>query len=72
LRLTRDSAVAVRRIPKTTEKEATAKTKPVGVDLEPPVHNALRRLAADEDMSMAAFARRVISEWLGFKHNGSR
>ena len=46
---------------------AETKTKPVRVDLAPAVHKALRLKAAGCDMSMAALARKVISEHLGFK-----
>lgn len=42
------------------------KTKPVRVDLVPAVHKALRRKAADCEMSMAALARKIIAEHLGF------
>jgi len=41
------------------------KAKPVRVDLSPGVHKALRRAAAEHDMSMAALARKIISEHLG-------
>jgi predicted HicB family RNase H-like nuclease len=44
----------------------SAKTRPVRVDLEPEVHKALRRKAADEDMSMAALARQIVASSLGF------
>jgi hypothetical protein len=49
-----------------------SKTKPVRVDLLPMVHKALRRKAADCDMSMAALARKIISEHLGFKDQEDR
>jgi hypothetical protein len=51
---------------------AEPKTKPVRVDLVPTVHKALRRKAADCDLSMAALARRIISEHLGFKDQVER
>jgi hypothetical protein len=51
---------------------AEPKTKPVRVDLVPAVHKALRRKAADCDTSMAALARRIISEHLGFKEGGAK
>jgi hypothetical protein len=50
--------------------EPATKTKPVRVDLVPAVHKALRRAAADEDKSMAALARKIISEHLGFADEG--
>ncbi len=46
------------------------KSKPVRGDLLPAVHKALRRKAADQDKSMAALARKIISEHLGFKDEG--
>jgi hypothetical protein len=49
------------------DPKAAAKTKPVRVDLPPDVHKALRRRAADEDLSMAALARHIIARELGFK-----
>lgn len=54
-----------------TIAEPETKTKPVRVDLAPAVHKALRRAAADEDRSMAAPARKIICEHLGFKDEGS-
>ena len=53
-----------------TIAEPATKTKPVRVDLVPAVHKALRRAAADEDKSMAALARKIISEHLGFADEG--
>jgi hypothetical protein len=54
--------------PKTKPPAAAGtKTKPVRVDLIPAVHKALRRKAADCDMSMAALSRKIISEHLGFR-----
>jgi hypothetical protein len=38
-------------------------TKPVRVELAPEIHGALRRVAAEEGLSMAALARRIISEY---------
>jgi hypothetical protein len=52
--------------------EVEPKAKPVRVDLAPPVHKALRRLAAEHDVSMAALARRIIAEHLGFKDEDGR
>lgn len=54
-----------------TIAEPEIKTKPVRVDLVPAVHKALRRKAADQDKSMAALARKIISEHLAFKDEGS-
>jgi hypothetical protein len=61
--------MARKRSPKkmATVAEPETKTKPVRVDLIPAVHKALRLKAAGEDMSMAALARRIISEHLRFK-----
>jgi predicted HicB family RNase H-like nuclease len=50
--------------------EPETKTKPVRVDLHPVVHKALRRAAANEDVSMAALARKIICEHLGFTDQG--
>jgi hypothetical protein len=36
----------------------------------PTVHKALRKAAADKETSMAALARQIISERLGFKDEG--
>lgn len=40
------------------------KTKPVRLDLEPEVHRLLRLVAADEEVSMAAYARDVLERVL--------
>jgi hypothetical protein len=40
------------------------KTKLVDVDLSPPVHQELRRPAADEEASMAALARKAVEEYV--------
>ena len=45
-----------------TIAEPDGKTKPVSVDLSPAVHKELRRAAADEEISMAALARKVVGE----------
>jgi plasmid stability protein len=42
-------------------------TKPVRVDLDPAVHKALRKKAADHEVSMAKLARTIITRELGFK-----
>ncbi len=64
--------MAPKRSPKkmATIAEPETKTKPVRVDLVPAVHKALRRAAADEDKSMAALARKIICEHLGFSDEG--
>jgi hypothetical protein len=62
--------MAVKGKPTRTQESVEIKTRPVRVDLKPPVHKALRKQAADEDMSMAALARKIISEHLGFKDDG--
>jgi plasmid stability protein len=47
-----------RKKPEKTEMPATeTETKPVRVDLPPDVHRLLRLVAADEGVSMAAYAR---------------
>lgn len=56
-----------------TKKEKPVQTtaeptlKPVRVDLERAVHKALRKAAAEAETSMAALARRIIAEHLGFE-----
>jgi plasmid stability protein len=66
--------MATKRSPKKmpTTVEPEIKTKPVRVDLLPAVHKALRLKAAGHDESMAAMARRIISEHLGFKDKGGK
>ena len=39
----------------------------VRVDLDPAVHKALRKKAADQEVSMAKLARTIITRELGFK-----
>jgi hypothetical protein len=49
------------------EMPATAnepKTKPVRLDLPPDVHRLLRLVAADEEMSMASYARELLEKHL--------
>jgi hypothetical protein len=62
--------MAVKRASKQVEDVAEVKTRPVRVDLLPQVHKALRKAAADKETSMAALARKIISEQLGFKDGG--
>lgn len=62
--------MAVKRANKLAEEVADTKSRPVRVDLTPAVHKALRKAAADEETSMAALARNIISERLGFKDGG--
>ncbi len=57
--------MAKRTIPKPTAAEPG--TKPVRVDLDPVVHKALRKKAADQEVSMAKLARTIITHSLGFK-----
>ena len=45
-----------------TQPIAEPVTKPVRVDLDPAVHHALRKAAADQNISMAALARRLIGQ----------
>ena len=59
---------STKKMPATVEAET--KLKPVRVDLEPAIHKALRMKAAAQDMSMAALARKIISEQMGFKDHG--
>ena len=51
---------------------AEVKTRPVRVDLMPPVHKALRKAAAENETSMTALARRIIAEQLGFRDDRSK
>jgi len=48
------------------------KTKPVRVDLDPAVHHALRKAAANENMSMAALARKLISQAMTGRKGGGK
>ena len=43
---------------------ADVETKPVRLDLPPDVHRLLRIVAADEDISMAAYARKSLEAHL--------
>lgn len=52
---------------KPVETAIKPQVKPVRLDLSPEVHKALRRAAADAEMAMAPFARKIIMEYLGFK-----
>jgi len=54
--------MAAKRSSKKMTTTAEVKLKPVRVDLDPAVHHALRRAAADLNMSMAALARKLISD----------
>ena len=45
------------------------KTKPVRVDLSPAVHSELR-MVADEEISMAALARKVVEEYVAKRTKG--
>lgn len=49
-----------------TEMPATAepKTRPVRLDLPPDVHRLLRLVAADEEVSMASYARELLARVL--------
>jgi len=51
-----------KRSPKKMTTAEKVKLKPVRVDLDPAVHHALRRAAADENVSMAALARKLITD----------
>jgi hypothetical protein len=62
--------MAVKRSASQAREPADVKTRPVRVDLLPTVHKALRKEAADKETSMAALARKIISEKLGFKDEG--
>lgn len=61
-----------KRSPKKVQAIVEPKTKPVRVDLAPAVHKALRREAAELDISMAALARRVIAERYGLMQDGEK
>lgn len=54
--------MAKKRRPKTVEAVAEPKLQPVRVDLEPEIHDLLRIEAARERMSMARFARTIITQ----------
>jgi hypothetical protein len=62
--------MAVKRGAGQAQEPGEVKTRPVRVDLMPPVHKALRKEAAERETSMAALARKIISEKLGFKDEG--
>jgi hypothetical protein len=54
---------------KTTGKKAMSataevETKPVRLDLSPDVHRLLRIVSADQDVSMAAYARKFLEAHL--------
>jgi hypothetical protein len=51
---------------------AEVETKPVRLDLSPDVHRLLRKVAADEGLSMAAYARKFLEAHLRdeAKHRG--
>ena len=53
-----------------TIAEPDGKTKPVRVDLSPAVHKELRKAAADEEISMAALARKVVEEYVARRAKG--
>lgn len=42
----------------------TPRAKPVRLDLEPEIHRLLRLVAADANMSMAAYAREMLERHL--------
>jgi predicted HicB family RNase H-like nuclease len=46
------------------------KTKPVRVDLWPAVHKELRKAAADQEVSMAPLARKVVEEYVAKRAKG--
>ena len=64
--------MAPKRSPKTMPATAEPKTKPVRVDLDPAIHHALRKAAADQNISMAASARKLISEAMAGRKGGSK
>ena len=51
-------------MPAMAEVEPAVETKPVRLDLPAHVHRRLRRVAADADVSMAAYARSVVEQHL--------
>ncbi len=50
--------------------DAEPKTKPVRVDLDPAIHHALRKAAADQNISMAALARKLIATAMNPRKGG--
>jgi hypothetical protein len=64
--------MASKRSPKTmpATAEPEVKTKPVRVDLPPAVHKGLRKAAAEDEMSMAALARKVVEEYVAKRTKG--
>jgi hypothetical protein len=53
-----------------TAAEPDGKTKSVRVDRSPAVHKEFRRAAADQEMSMAALARKVAEEYVAKRVKG--
>jgi len=51
-------------MPATAGPRAELKTKPVRLDLPPNVHRLLRLVAADDETSMASYAREVLEQHL--------
>jgi hypothetical protein len=49
--------MAKKKASKTGMEQTDSKVRPVRLDLSPETHHLLRKVAADADMSMAAFAR---------------
>jgi hypothetical protein len=64
--------MAGKRGTKRAQEPLDVKTSPVGVDLMPTADTALRAAGADNKTSQAALARKIISEQLGFRDDGSR
>jgi hypothetical protein len=44
-------------------KEDKPKLKRLTIDLEPPLHKALKKRALDEDTTIADVARKLLQEW---------
>ena len=59
-----------KRSPKKMIATEEPKTKPVRVDLDPAIHHALRKAAADQNISMAALARKLIHQAMTGKKGG--
>ncbi len=64
--------MAPKRSPKKMPAIAEPKSKPVRVDLDPAVHHSLRKLAADQNVSMAALARKLVTEAVTQRKGGSK
>ena len=64
--------MAPKRSPKKMPATAEAETKPVRVDLPAAIHKELRKAAADQEMSMAALARKLVIEAMTQRKGGAK